>query len=102
MTNTPLDREREETKLMIQQSSLEDERKQKYLQALPEMDRSQLAQMRLHLKELMLVDAGEDTINEMIDAKQVPDDDDVVMDKIYDKVFAKQEKISSQARAAVK
>jgi hypothetical protein len=100
MTSTPLDQEREETKLMIEHSSLEQERKDKYLAALPEMDRTQLAQMRTLLKELMLADAGEETMNEMMDSGEVPDDEDTVMDKVYEKVFDKQAKIDKQARTA--
>ena len=42
-----------------------------------------------HLKKLMLIDAAEETYNEIDISKKLPEDDDVVLKSIFDKVIDK-------------
>ena len=90
MDNKTLEKEREKTKAYLTSSSLDDKRKERFLGLIPEMTRTELAKLRLSLKRLMYLAASKEVVNEVVETKNVPEDEggliEMALAKVSDKV----------------
>ncbi len=94
MKSEKIEKERSQTKKMIELSALDDTRKQRYLKILPDMSRSQLAKMRSHFMRLLYIESSEEVIDELVKSGNAPKDDgevvDAVISKWSDKIYETQ------------
>ena len=101
MDKTIEERIREEVKQFIEVVDLDEERQERYLRLLPKMNGDQLRRVRVHLKRLVMIKASQETIDEIIEKKEVPEDEGGILEKVLAKVMEKAEKVEERTKRAL-
>lgn len=90
MAKMTLESEREYTKRMVEQSSLDGKRKGQMLDLIPKLNRSQLAKVRLQMRKFYYLDISNGIVDEWAKSDQVPENDDVIWNDLYKKLMEKE------------
>jgi hypothetical protein len=100
MVVSKLYRLRVEVKQLLEVAKIHEDEKKKWRKNIPRMIPSELVELKLNLLEQLINDAQTETISEIREGKDVPEDDEGLLEVVLAKVLEKADRVEERTRSA--